>query len=380
MKVLQLFNNWKWTGPAEYAYNLAALLNRQGIPTILACGKPPKNASESFFTVARNRGLAPVTDFFLGKHLDLFHQIVDFQKLRRFIAEEKITLIHTHMTNGHLLASLVANVRSTAPAVLRTCYEANGGGLRDRLLCTYCADGIIAVSETTRKSLVRRAPSCEEKTRIIPAAIDTSRFDPRVCPRDNRPQWGIASDAPVVGIVARVQRHRRFELLFQAIAHVALNAPEARFMIIGRGTNIREVAIEPVRAMGLADRVVFTGYRDDDYVATLNCLDLKVFLTPGSDESCRAVREAMALGKPVIASRRGMLPEIVEHRITGLIVEDDPRCLAEAMLELVRNEALRRQLGAAALKKAHREFSLEKQLPQVIAFYEETVRKKRDLQ
>lgn len=376
MRVLQLFNNWKWTGPAEYAYNLAAVLNRHGVPTILACGKPPKNAQESFFTIARDRGLPPVTEFFLSKHLDLFHQLVDCRGLRRFIVEEKITLIHTHMTNGHLLASLSAHTLAPAPVCVRTCYEADGGGLRDRILCRHFADGIIAVSETTRNNLVHRAPSCQAKTRLIPAAIDTSRFDPHCTPHDNRPQWSISPDAPVVGIVARVQRHRRFELLLQAIAEVARIVPQAKFMIIGRGTNIQKVAIDPVRAMGLAARVVFTGYRGDDYVATLNCLDLKVFLTPGSDQSCRAVREAMALGKPVIASRRGMLPEIVEHRKTGLIVEDDPRSLAEAMVELIRNEPLRRQLGAAALKKAHQEFALEKQLTQVLALYEETLRNK----
>lgn len=376
MRVLQLFNNWKWTGPAEYAFNLTVMLNRQGIPTMLACGKPPRDAHESFFTIARDRGLPPVTEFFLAKHFDLFHQLADYRRLRRFIAREKIELIHTHMSNGHLIAALAAHRLSPAPLTIRTCYEAHGGGRRDRVLCKHFADGIIAVSDLTRANLLRSVPSCQQKTKLIPAAIDTSRFNPQCAPQDNRPQWGIAPDAPVVGIVARVQRHRRFELLLHAIAEVVRMVPQTRFMIIGRGTNIQEVAIDPVRAMGLADHVVFTGYRQDDYVATLNCLDIKVFLTPGSDESCRAVREAMALGKPVIASRRGMLPEIVEHEVTGLIVEDDPRSLAGALVQLIRNEPLRRQLGAAALKKAHSDFALDKRITQVIAFYEETLRKK----
>jgi len=114
----------------------------------------------------------------------------------------------------------------------------------------------------------------------------------------------------------------------------------------------------------------FPGYRTDDYVDFLAAADLKLFLVPGSDGTCRAVREAMALGKPVVASSRGMLPELVSHGVTGLVVEDTPDNLARAILLLAGQPDLRRKMGEAARESALRDFRPEKQAQQVGAFYE----------
>ena len=73
---------------------------------------------------------------------------------------------------------------------------------------------------------------------------------------------------------------------------------------------------------------------------------------PGSDGACRAVREAMALGIPVIAARRGMLPEIVENNREGLIIDDSPENLADAMMTLVENPGIRQAMGAERPEKS----------------------------
>ena len=176
MKVLQLFNNWKWTGPAEYACNLASALVESGILTTLACGAPPKEAKESFFTMAKKRGLSPCADFTLTKHFRLPTFIPDYRNLKAFIAKEQFSIIHTHLTNGHLLGSLAARRVSHPPVVIRTCYESEGGGIRDRFLFKHLTDGIIAVSRATKSGIVDRQRVPEEKVKLIPAAIDTDRF------------------------------------------------------------------------------------------------------------------------------------------------------------------------------------------------------------
>lgn len=376
MKVLQLFNNWKWTGPAEYAFNLAWMLNKNGIDTVFACSPPPKEANESLYTIAKERGLVPFMDFTINKHFRFWDNVHDFRQLVRFINEKKITVIHAHLTNGHLLGALAARKTPLYPVVVRTCYDNNGGGMRDRLLYKRLTDGIIAVAHSTKRAILDKCPIPPGKVRVISAAIDTHRFNPHNGLKDNRIQWQIEPDMPVVGIVARVQKHRRFNLFLEGMAKAITRVPNLKVMVIGRGTRIKELAIEPVKKMGLEKHFIFTGYRKDDYVETLNCLDIKVFLVPGSDESCRAVREAMALGKPVIVSRKGMLPEIVEDTVNGLVIKDDPDSLAQAVIELVEDKVLREKLGKNALQKAHTEFSLEKQFKSIVEFYEELIRKK----
>src|SRR5262249_35702034 len=80
---------------------------------------------------------------------------------------------------------------------------------------------------------------------------------------------------------------------------------------------------------------------------------------PGSDGSCRAVREALALGKPVIAARRGMLPELVRHGETGLVIDDEPGELARAIVELARDRERRAKMSARARQDAEKRFSFD---------------------
>jgi glycosyltransferase involved in cell wall biosynthesis len=103
-------------------------------------------------------------------------------------------------------------------------------------------------------------------------------------------------------------------------------------------------------------------------------MDIFLFLMAGSDGTARALREAMAMGKPVVVADRGIMPELVEHGLSGFVVEDTPEKLADAMLQLLRNPGLRATMGKAAHEKAHREFRLDKQAEEVEAFYQEMLR------
>ena len=123
--------------------------------------------------------------------------------------------------------------------------------------------------------------------------------------------------------------------------------------------------------MGLEDVVIHIGYRTKDYVEAVSCMDFDIFLVPGTDGSCRAVREVMAMGKPVIAANRGILPEIVDDKVTGLVIDDTPENLAAAILKLVKDEGLRRKMSEASLKKAQDKFSLESMTEKVESVYEE---------
>jgi glycosyltransferase involved in cell wall biosynthesis len=103
-------------------------------------------------------------------------------------------------------------------------------------------------------------------------------------------------------------------------------------------------------------------------------MDIFVFLMAGSDGTARALREAMAMGKPVIVANRGMLPELVENGVSGLVVNDSPTELANAALRLLRHPEMREALGRSAYQKAHQDFQLERQAEAVERFYQEMIR------
>jgi len=298
----------------------------------------------------------------------------DLIQLKRFLKQNHFDIIHTHLTNDHFLGSISAPGPGLA-RIVRSCYE--GEELKktwsNRILFSHLTDGVICVSERAKRSLIDTFNFPADKVWKIPVPVDGDRFSPEKRSEELRAGNGIKKDDVVVGMVARVQPHRRFDVLLSAIARTVKKTPNLKLMLIGRGTHIERVAKIPVREMGLSPYVIFTGYRESDYVETLACLDIKVFLVPGSDGACRAVREAMAMGIPVIASRRGMLPEIVDDGINGLVIEDTPENLSRAIERLASNPALRKEMGERARAKALSEFSLSTYGEKVEEVYQKVI-------
>jgi glycosyltransferase involved in cell wall biosynthesis len=231
-------------------------------------------------------------------------------------------------------------------------------------------DGVIAYSESARASILRNFDFSEDRVWVIDGAVDLHRFDPTRELVNMRPEFGLEKEDFVVGVVARIQPYRRFDALLGAMRDLSQKNSDIKLLIVGRGSKMNRVAVEPVAKMRLGDSVKFAGYhKGDDYVATLACLDAKIFLVPGTDGTCRAVREAMAMGKPVVAARRGILPEIVDDGINGLVVDDTPENIAKAFLSLVQERKKTEQLALNALKKARERFGLDTQADNVAKIY-----------
>jgi len=381
MKILHLFSDWKWTGPAEPALNLCTALKKRGHDVTIACGKaiddypfPPD--SESVEKSAYERGFVPVTEFNLSKHFRLFKAIDDIKRLSTFMNDEKYDIVHVHRNQDHLIGGIAARRTGRYLPVVRTSHDgvALRKNLRNKVCLTQLTDKLIAVSEKAKKADMRNFGLPEEKVIMIDASVDCERFNPGNGHLDHRDRFGIRKDDVVAGIIARIQTHRRFDVLLKAIKIASQEDSRLRLFVISRGTKEKQLLIEPARAMGLEDVVIHIGYRTKDYVEAVSCMDFDIFLVPGTDGSCRAVREVMAMGKPVIAAKRGILPEIVDDKVTGLVIDDTPENLAAAILKLVKDEGMRREMSEASLKKAQEKFSLESMTEKVESVYEELLR------
>lgn len=372
MHVLHLFSNWKWTGPAEPAVNLAAQCTLSDMEVTFLCGRPDPGRDFLLSEMAFERGLHVETPLILSKHRRLIGDMADVRRLRTIWQETRPDIVHCHMQNDTRIAARAVG-RTGGAKIVRTIYEGSVDAIsRPDVSVIRGLDGVIAVSAAIAEHA--RSEIRVQHVAHIHGAVDLKRFDPGKSTSSMRKKWGIDDGAPVMGIVARIQKRRRFDLLLEAFRDLLTSRPDAVLVIVGRGTKKRELAELPVEKMGISDNVVFAGYLDgDDYVAALSAFDLLVYLVPGTDGSCRTVREAMAMGLPVVSFRRGILPELVDDGVTGITCVEDAVELRSAFEKILASGETIATMGSAAKEKALREFSLERQADAVTSFYETVI-------
>lgn len=357
LKVLHLFANYKWTGPADPAIRAAARLRELGLDVHFAQAGFVHPGGEHRVREELQRWQLPtVTGMELRKHFHVPSLLRDVRALRFLVEEEGFDVLHCHQGADHLIAALAVRRLAHKPVLVRTVYdpEAPKRGWRERAAFKR-TQAVLAPTERAQRGVRRRFAVPEERVLLQEPVTEPRDLDGP----DARRRLGLAADDLVVGITARVQPHRRFELLWEVVAAVAQRAPKARFVLLGRGNDhdLRTLVREPVERAGIGAHVVLPGYQKGAaYEEALRSLDAFLFLVPGSDGTCRAVCDAMAFGKPVVATRRGILPELLAERRTGeapgYAVAESVEALAGALVDLLRDPKRRAEAGAAALRRA----------------------------
>ena len=376
MKVLHLFSNHKWTGPAEPCLTLCRHLKEQGVEVEFACSPGPDPARNTVAAMAREWGIPPLEGMHLNKHRRPLLNWQDQRTLRGWLAERRYDLVHCHLDNDHTIA-LGPALKARVPLV-RSSYE--GEGFRSNRHAQLLRDTawLFEPSQMALDHDVLSYPFPRSRARVLPGSVDLARFDPQRRLPEGRVRHGIPAHAFTVGIVARMQTHRHYEDLFNAFKLLLDAQPEARLVVIGRGTKQEEVGFAPVRELGIEDKVAFTGYLDgDDYVAALKMLDAGVFLVPGSDGTCRAVRELLAIGTPMAVADRGMLREIVRDGVTGAVFDGSAPALAEVLKSWAAAPELRATLSAKAASEARTRFNPQAQAAEVINTYQRLLAERR---
>jgi glycosyltransferase involved in cell wall biosynthesis len=348
----------------------------RGFEVYLACPTAPHPGHRAVAGEAEKAGLPPEFAIPPGRGLRPLADRLDGRALRVLLEHHEIDVVHTWHTRDHLLAlrAMGARRRRGATALVRSYRKAEAIPRLpwNRWLFGPGADGLLCVSPETADR--NRAIRGGRPVRGAFGAVDTERFVPRPAAPQVRAALGLSPEHRVVGIVARIQRHRRFDLLLEAAAGLLRADPRTRLLVVGRGTHRQAVAEEPARRMGLADRMIFAGYRTEDYTEVLRAIDVFTFLVPGSDGTCRALLEAAACGIPAVTSKRGALPEIVIDGDTGVLCEENPEALASAWRALLDDPVRRRAMGENARKRAEIVFTPSRFAEEVAALYAEARR------
>lgn len=375
MRVLHLFSNFKWTGPADPAVSLASSLKRAGVDVVLRSSGYLKGGSINHIAErARELGIEPVLDLSLGKHRSMMRDRPDVVRLAQIFARGVFDLVHTHLPNDFRIAVRARDASGVKDLpIVRSLYDTDPDALDTREVerLRVEAQHVLVFSQRVHECLIERGFD-PERVQLLAPIVDLERFDPSRPVEDMRPSMGIGAGDFVAGIVARVQPQRRFDLLLDVAERVARQIDGFRIVVIGRGSHIDEVARDPARERGLLDRViVFPGYQSGDaYPAMLRALDLKLFLVPGTDGTARAVREALASGLPVVATPRGMLPELVRDGETGFVVEETADAFSDAIVRLHGDPPARAAMGATARRDAVARFDPAQQTEAVRRLYD----------
>jgi glycosyltransferase involved in cell wall biosynthesis len=273
------------------------------------------------------------------------------------------------------VAQVVANHVSRA---LRIPYVATWHGFfrpkLSRTLWPCTGHRTIAISRPVYDHLVRQFRVPSDRVRLIMNGVDVQYFSERPDPdavRAYGQQAGIPPGVPVIGMISRLSSaDKGFDVLLKATNQLLGQVPELRVLLVGSGPH-RIVIERAIRALGLLNRVhVLPGVTD--VRVPLALMDAFVFPVRGREGFGLTLVEAMAAGKPVIASRMGAVPDIVEHGKSGwLVAPDRPQALAEGILHLLRNPAEAAQMGYAAKRRVDHSFHIARVADQVAGVYGE---------
>jgi len=267
--------------------------------------------------------------------------------LIKLAEKERINLIHAH---GYGAANFgrLAGIMSRIPIILHAHDDDRNYPLyqkvADRLLSGF-TDKAIAVSASVKESCVRKRKINEKKISVIHNAISLENFTATERGRieRERERLGVVPDRKVVGTIANLREEKGTRYLIASAVNVLEIFPETIFLIVGDGP-LREELAGLARQLGIEGRIVFAGFCQD-IPAILAIFDIVVIpsLTEGSP---LALLEAMAVGKPIVATKVGGIKEILRDRETALLVPSkDPNALAEKIVYLLKNNNEAIKLG-----------------------------------
>jgi glycosyltransferase involved in cell wall biosynthesis len=302
--------------------------------------------------------------------VDALHQQL---RLARYLKRRRIQILHSFNFYSNVFAIpaawlagvpvIIASIRDRGVYLTRTQRHVQ------RYVCRL-ADCVLVNAESIKDWLVSDGYDPSNIV-VIPNGIDCRRFD-APAPSTIRQELGIAADAPIIAMLARLNAQKGFDDFIDAAALVSRQYPDARFLIVGEGhvnanngptqdVTYPQALVDRAQRLGLQHKLMLTGYRAD-VPALLS--DVAVSVLPSHSEGLsNTLLESMAAGVPVVATRVGGTPEAIDDGVTGLLVPvKDPEALASAIIRVLSDADLAARLGAAARRSVNDRFSMERMI------------------
>ena len=304
--------------------------------------------------------------------------------LCRLIRREKFDIVHVHSPLAAMLGRLAAKMAGSGTVI----YTAHGFYFHEnmskwkrrcivwieKILGRTCTDILLLQSAEDRETAISEGISLAQNAVWISNGVDINKFTPEEPDAKLRESLGIKKEDKVVGFAGRVVREKGIEELINAIGIVKERIPAVKLLIVGdtlqsdRDTSAKDNIKRIITKNNLDKNVIFAGIRDD--MPQLYAL-LNVFVLPSYREGMpRSILEAMACGKPVVATDIRGSREEVEHNVTGKIVPPrEAKPLADAIRGILMDKEAALKMGRAGRKRVEEEFNEEMVLDKEVEIY-----------
>jgi glycosyltransferase involved in cell wall biosynthesis len=298
------------------------------------------------------------------------------RRLARIVDERDVDVIHVHKGIAHSVAlfSTLFSKRRRRPVLVVNRGVSFPLDVFNRTKYHVRMDAVVTVCEDIKKVIVASGKLRPDQVHVVYAGVDVGVFDPEKTDGARvRREWNVPEDAKLL-VQVGAREWKGWRNLISAAALLALDFPRLVTAIVACEDDAKKRDVSGfAAAQGIGDRVLPIGFRTDmpdvlsaaDFVADLSYEGLGITGT---------LREAMALGRPVIAAAAGGNPELVVDQESGILVPPrDPAATAAAVRRLLESPDLARELGRAGQERVRRGFSSEVRLDRVEALYERLI-------
>lgn len=346
MNILQLIDEPWDSGITNYALTLSKAMTDRGHKVIVGAlpGKPP-------LLQAMKMGLPALPLNFVD--VNIFH-------LRLTVKRENIELINVHGGRSHFWAYF--SLRSTLSRLPLVRTRADVRPPNSNIGNKYLYEGcnlVICAADFIRRSCVENLKIPDYKFVTVYQGVDTQKFRPQ-SGESVRREFKINNDTMLVGMVGRLDPVKGHAHFIRAAKMVKDVFPPVKFLIVGKEEKIKwNVLSGQVAELGLANEVIYAGGRED-IVEVMNACDVGVIASVNSEAVSRVGLEWMACGKPVVSTTVGCLPELIQDRKTGFLIEPhDYEAMAQQIYSLLGNKALCQRMGEKAQQHIAMNFNME---------------------
>ncbi len=345
-------------------FSYLKFLKSEGFDVHVAC------SDGDFVEEIRREGIK-VKTIEVKRKITPFYDIVTFFNFWNYFRKERFDIVHAHTPKVGVLAQIAAKLAGV-PIIVNTVhgyyFQKNDPPLRRRIfiflerIAAKCSSVIFFVNREDMQTALDEKICRKKIMRYFGGGIDLSRFNPGAFTEESilekKSGLKIASNKKIIGIVARLVEEKGYMDLFKAFKYIASKYPDVLLMVIGPQEPEKKDRIDladAVKRYGIAEKVLYLGERSD--INELFLL-MDVFVLPSYREGLGiSLLEAQAMERPVVATNIRGCREAVENGKTGILVpKKQPQELAKAVMRILSDGNLAKEMGKMGRKRAAKEF------------------------
>jgi glycosyltransferase involved in cell wall biosynthesis len=277
--------------------------------------------------------------------------------LVKLLRRERVDVIHAHKFGSNIWGVVFGRLCGVPVVVTHEhgwSFEGRAKIIVDRELIARGSNAFIAVSREDRRRMIEVERISPDDAVFIPNGIPAL---PPPSGRDVRAELGIGPGDPVLTTVGFLRQPKAMDVLIEAAARIAPRCPGLKVLIVGEGAD-RPVYEALIDRLGVRDTVKLIGLRSD--VPDLLAASDVAVLSTNSEGSPLSIMEYMDAGLPVVATRVGGIPDLIDHGVEGLLVEpQDPEGLGDAIAQVLADPAEARRMGERGRERRRREFDID---------------------